>query len=350
MTKKIRSTLLCALLYQAALHAQVTGGQHVFKFLSLSPGARITALGGAQIAVRDDDPVFAAQNPAALNPLMNGRASFNHNFYLSDVQTGYVAYAHHLPKWGFTVQGGLQYMNYGDIQQADDQGNLSGGKVHASETAFTLGAARPLSERFSLGLNLRLGLSALDMYRSSALLSDAGILYADTSRRITAALVIRNAGAQMSTYNGIREDLPFDVQFGISKRLKYLPFRISIIAHHLHQWNIRYDDPNFQDEDVLLFGEPSDNSGKGNSGVDNFFRHLIFNGEFLLGRNEGFRIRLGYNHLRKRELSVRNYRSLAGFSAGVGIKINRFRLDMGYGAFHLAGSTFHLGIGTYLFK
>ncbi|HNM25316.1 MAG TPA: hypothetical protein PKL15_07795, partial [Saprospiraceae bacterium] len=75
---------------------------------------------------------------------------------------------------------------------------------------------------------------------------------------------------------------------------------------------------------------------------------FIFSGEFLLGRNESFRLRLGYNHLRKKELSVRNYRSLAGFSGGVGFKINRFRLDVGYGAYHLAGGVLHVGVGTNL--
>ncbi|MBK8427152.1 MAG: type IX secretion system protein PorQ [Lewinellaceae bacterium] len=265
--------------------------------------------------------------------------------FLSDIQHGYVAYAHHLPKIGFTLQGGVQYMNYGDIKQADEFGNITG-QVKASETTFTLGAARPLSDRLSLGLNLRFGVSTLDLYQASMLGADAGLLYSDTARLFSAAVVLRNAGVQLVTYNDLREDLPFDIQIGVSKRLRYLPFRMTIIAHHLHDWDIRYDDPNLTTGDVSLFGEES--SKKGNAGVDNFFRHFIFNGEFLLGRNEGFRIRLGYNHLRKRELSVNNYRSLAGFSGGVGLKINRFRVDMGYGSYHLAGGVVHFSVGTNL--
>lgn len=328
------------------LQAQVTGGRQVFQFLNLSPAARITGLGGAQIAVRDDDVTFAAVNPAALNPAMDGRLSFNHNFFLTDIQHGYAGYAKHLPKLGVTVHGGLQYMDYGDIQQADEQGVVNG-KIKAGETAFTLGGARQLSSRISMGLNIRFAVSTLDVYQASALAADAGIMYADTSRRIVLTLVLRNFGAQMTTYNGVREDLPRDVQLGFSKRLRYLPFRFGVVAHHLHQWDIRYDDPSLQQDDVLLFGEDQ-NQSKGNPGIDNFFRHLIFNGEFLLGRNEGFRLRFGYNHLRKKELSVRNYRSLAGFSGGVGLKINRFRVDMGYAAYHLGGGVLHLGIGTNL--
>ena len=328
--------------------AQITGGQQTFQFMTLSPSARATALGGTQIAVRDDDPAFAALNPAALNPLMDGRLTFQHNFFLTDIQHGYAAYAQHLPNWGFTAHGGIQYVNYGEIKQADVLGTLTGGEVKASETALTLGAARPLSDRLSLGLNLRMGFSALAEYRASALTADAGLMYVDTASRFTMGLVLRNAGTQLATYNGQREDLPFDVQLGFTKRLKHLPFRLAVIAHHLHDWDIRYNDPNADDDDVLLFGGEQPSENKGNAAVDNFFRHLIFSGELLLGRSEAFRIRLAYNHLRKRELSVKNYRSLAGFSGGVGIKVNRFRLDLGYAAYHLAGGVLHVGIGTNL--
>ena len=74
---------LCAI---APMQAQITGGQHVFQFLTMSPSARITALGGMQITVQDDDVAFAATNPAALNPSMDGRLVFNHNFFLERLQ------------------------------------------------------------------------------------------------------------------------------------------------------------------------------------------------------------------------------------------------------------------------
>lgn len=345
--KRFSTLLFFTLLLTAGAQAQVLGGRHVFSYLNLPQSARVTGLGGAQIAVRDDDPVFAIANPGALNPSMSGRMAFNHNFFMGGVRHGYVSYAQHLKKWGFTMHGGLQYLNYGEIKRADEFGDVQG-TVHAGENAFTLGAARPLSDKFSLGLNVRMAFSRLDIYRSSALLADAGLMYADSARRLTVGLVVKNAGTQLRTYADLKESLPFDIQLGISKRLEHLPFRFSIIAHHLHQWDIRYNDPNLQDDDVLLFGDEQPTENKASVFIDNFFRHLIFNGEFLLGKNEGLRLRLGYNHLLKRELTVSSYRSLAGFSGGIGVKINRFRIDFGYGAYHLAGGVAHLGIGTNL--
>ena len=337
---------LCAsTLYQS--EAQITGGQHVFRFMSLPASARLTGLGGSQVSVQDEDIAFASANPAALSARMNGRLSFNHNFFLTDIQHGYFAYGHHLAKLGFTVHGAVQYVNYGDIKQADEFGVVTG-TVQAGESAFTLGAARQLSDRLTLGLNARLGFSAFDAFQSTALSADVGLLYNDTTHLFSVGIVARNLGVQLNAYNEEKENLLADFQIGISKRLRHLPFRLSVVAQRLNQWDLRYDDPNAEDEEFLNFGGEAPKESKFNTQIDNLFRHLIFNGEFLFGRNEVFRVRLGYNHLRKKELSVRDYRSLAGFSGGFGFKINRFRLDMGYASYHLGGGVVHFGLGTNL--
>lgn len=324
--------------------AQVTGGQHVFKFLSLSSSSRITALGGAQPAVQDEDLAFALENPASLNLAMERRVAFNHSFYLSDIGYGNFGFAKNLPKIGLMTHAALRYIKYGEMIRADEFGNQQG-TFKAGETAFTLGAARKLAEKFTLGLNLHLANATFDTYRSSAIAADAGVFYSDTARRWTAALVLKNRGAQLSTFDGTREDLPFDLRLAFSKQLKYLPFRLSVVAHHLHRWDIRYDDPNAESDEILIFGEENA-SEKGSPLVDNFFRHLIFNGEFLFGKTQFLRLRFGYNHLRRQEMTVRNYRSMAGFSGGIGLKINRFRVDFGLASYHLAGGSVHFGLTT----
>jgi hypothetical protein len=337
---------LVMLIASAQAEAQISGGQHVFRFLHLSPSARVTALGGAQIAVRDDDVALAALNPAALNPNMAGEITLQHNLYLADIQHGYAATAWHLPQLGFTIHAGMQYMGYGDIPMTDVFGNQIG-QVKASESALAVGGAKMLSNRVSLGLNARYAMSVLDIYRSNALSADVGILYADTSSRFTAGAVWRNLGTQMSPYSDKNEALLSDLQVGISQKLAHLPFRLSIIAHRLNQWNLQYNDPAQQSIDTPFLPGSTGAVGR-NPGIDNFFQHLIFNGEFLLGRSEGFRIRFGYNHLRKRALSVDGFRNLSGFSLGVGMNTRRLRLDAGFGAYHFAGGVFHMGIGTNL--
>ena len=86
----------------------------------------------------------------------------------------------------------------------------------------------------------------------------------------------------------------------------------------------------------------------GVSFIDNFFRHFTFSGEFLIGKSEVLALRFGYNHLRKKELSIQNFRTLAGFSFGFGVKISKFRLDYGYAKYHIADGGHHLSISTNL--
>jgi len=176
--------------------------------------------------------------------------------------------------------------------------------------------------------------------------SDLAAMYHVEDKNFTATLLFKNAGGQINTYReGNREDIPFEIQFGISKRLKYLPFRFSVTAQHLQRWNLLYDNPNAE-ENTFFLGEPV--ATNSNEWIDNLFRHFIFSGEFLFGKAEVVALRFGYNHFLKQELSVNNLRSLAGFSAGLGIKIRRFRFSYGIGVYHIGGSTHHLSLATNL--
>jgi hypothetical protein len=135
------------------------------------------------------------------------------------------------------------------------------------------------------------------------------------------------------------------MQVGISKRLKHLPLRFSMVYRYFDRWNILYDDPNSKEQTLFLDNTPT---VKSNASIwlDNFARHFVFNGELLIGKKGNFRLRFGYSHLLRKELTIDGYRSLAGFTFGTGIRINRFHLDYGRTNFHLAGGVNQLSIST----
>lgn len=345
MKKIILFLFSLALCFSAT--AQV-GGDNVYEFLNLSASARITGLGGNLISVKDDDVALAYANPSTLNARMHQAISFNYNFHLADINNGYFAYAHHIDKWDATVHGGIQFIKYGTFQNTNEIGEVLG-EFEVDEYAFTFGASKQLYENLSVGANFKLITSQFEAYNSVGIAGDFGAFYSDTTGRKSITLVFKNVGTQLSTYRADnREPLPLDVQLGISRRLNHLPFRVSIIAHNLHRWNITYDDPNNQ-ESIFLIG---DGESQGDSDlkvfIDNLSRHFIFSGEFLFGKKEVIRLRFGYNHFMRKELSVNNFRSLSGFTFGAGIKINRFRIDYGRGVYHLAGGVNHLSISTNL--
>lgn len=319
------------------------GGQDAFEFLSMSSSSRVTALGGALVTVHDDDVALGLHNPAVLDSMMHNQLSFNHNFHLAGISNGFVNYGRILPWYGLTAHAGIQYVNYGNFRLTDEIGNILG-EFDASELAVVLGVGKRLNERIRAGINLKAISTNYESYSSTGLASDLGLYYENPASRFSAALVIQNLGIQLSSFTDNNASLPFDVQIGVSQRLKHLPFRFTVTGHNLHRYGIRYDDPN-----VVVTADPFGNVEEENSfnqGIDNIFRHLIFSGEFLLGRKENLRLRFGYNHLRRQELKVTQFRSLGGFSFGVGLKIYKFRIDYGVGYHHLGGSANHLSIST----
>jgi len=337
--------LLLAFLGFGQVNAQLIGGLETYRFLGLSPSARVSGLAGNLITVADDDVNLAYQNPASLNAGMHQQIGFSHSFHLDDIGHGFVTYGHHSEQWNTSFFGGLKYVNYGEIERTNEFFQTEG-TFRASEYAFVLGAAHQVYDRLSLGANLKVISSQFDVYQSLGLAADVAAFYTDTTKNITATFVVKNIGTQLTTYSDDeRERLPFEIQVGISKRLRYLPFRFSIIYEHLQSWNILYDDPNLEQGILFIGQEDSGNSGTSDF-FDNLFRHFVFNGELLMGAKENFRLRFGYRHVLRRELSVNNFGSLSGFTFGLGMKVNRFRIDYGRYNLHLAGGLNHFSVST----
>jgi len=345
MSRSLYALFIVLIVATSTVTGQI-GGETIYNFLNLAPSARITGLGGSLISVVDEDPANAVYNPGLLNRQMHGGITFQNNFHFDGIYNGYVGYAHFIDKWGITSHGGVQFMQYGKFVAADEYGNTFG-TFKASEMAITVGAAKEIGGGLSAGVNLRFINSNYEIYNSTGLTADIGASYYNEESMFSAGLTIRNVGFQLSPYDDVKEDVPVDIQLGVSKRLKHLPFRISVIAHSLNRWNLRYDSPLDQDDTILIGEEPKEESDF-SKGLDNLFRHFIFSGEFLIGKNEVVKLRLAYNHQRRKELMVSSLRSLAGFSGGVGIKIKRFAIDYGFGSYHIAGSTHHVGISTHI--
>ena len=242
MIKKLHIIIGLLFLFQQT-QAQL-GGHNTYEFLNMATSARISALGGNLITVRDDDVNLAYANPAALNEAMHQQIGFSHNFHLAGIQNGYASYGQHFNKLKTTFHFGVQNVNYGDFNITDVLGQVEG-SFKASEYAITLGAGRQIYDRLAVGANLKYITSQFEAYNSAGLVADLSLMYFDTASNFTATVLVRNVGGQISTYEeSNREPIPFEMQLGISKKLKYLPFRVSIIYHHFDRWNILYDDPN----------------------------------------------------------------------------------------------------------
>ncbi len=342
--------ILLALLGFSSL-AQI-GGNSSYEFLRLSNSARITALGGSLITVKDGDVNLAFKNPAALNPLMHQRVAFNQSVYMGGITYGYLAYAQHFPSLPLTVQAGLYYIDYGKFKNTSVN-ETALGESRAAEYAINIGAAYQMSKFLSVGLNCKTILSYLGSYNSTGMAFDLSTMYNDTAKRIAFTVAFQNIGSQFTSYarNQNMEPLPFDLQIGIAHRLKYIPLRFSVIMHDLHRWGIVYSDPAYQNNQLLISDGSTPKIDYLGQTVDDVFRHFIFNVELLFGKKgkpEVFRIAAGYNHQRRGELGLSSLNNLSGFSFGFGLRIKQFHFDYGFGSYHVAGAAHHLGLSISL--
>jgi len=319
------------------------GGGYTFAFLQLPPSARISALGGMNISTYDNDLTLGYQNPAAINETMDGALSVNHAFLRSGIMHGFAGWGKQLSKINATMQAGVLYRTYGNFEGNDPGGNRTG-SFSANEMALHAGIGYG-NGKLRYGANMKLLYSQLESYSSLGVSADLGLMYLDTARLFTAGLVMRNIGTQFKPYVADNyEELPFGIDFGVSKRLRHLPLQLSITLHDLQKFDIRYDDPNAVQE-TNIFSTDTITEEK-NYTVDKIAQHLIIGGEFYFGKN--VMARIGYDHMTRREMSVETRRGLTGFALGFGMAIKKYRVEYGHEFYSLAGGSHHITIAMNL--
>ena len=336
--------LLFAFLYiytTGRLSAQ-TGGTNTYQFLNLAIPARVAALGGTLISVKDKDINLSFQNPALLDSTMHNSLAISYVDYFSDIKYGYSAYSRTYRKVG-SFSAGIQFLDYGKFTSASIYGDITG-QFTAAEYAFNLAYARPLDSMFSVGGTVKTIYSKLNEFTSVGNAVDVGAIYNNKRRLLSAAFVVKNVGRQWQTYNLVRESLPFELELGFSKKLRHAPFRWNLTATHLEKWDLTYVDPSISTTDPIT-GKTIEKSKISILG-DKLARHFVFGGEILLTQN--FNIRVGYNYLRRQELKLESHPGIAGFSFGFGLKLYKFHFSYGYAKYHVAGGPNHFTISTNL--
>jgi hypothetical protein len=319
------------------------GGNNSFEFLNLTNPARTAALGSSNfLAIKDNDIVLTLANPSLITTEVNNRLAFSFTDSYTDINYGFAMFGKDFRKAGSFV-GSMQYANYGKFTYADATG-VTSGEFSAGEYALNIGWGRKLDSVFSIGANFKTIYSSLESYTSYGLAVDVAGSYANKNG-FTMSLAARNIGRQLTVYTtGNPEPLPFEMQFGMSKRLKHLPFRYSLVLSHLEKWDLTYTDPNDNRVDPLT-GEPLDGSSNGGF-LDRAMRHVIIGGEFIPARF--LSLRIGYNYQRRQELKLTSRPATVGFSWGIGLKISKFNFSYARATYHLAGSPNYITLSANL--
>ena len=334
MLRKI-ITLFC-LSFFTLTYAQV-GGESTYQFLNLISSPRQAALGGKILTNVDYDVTQGLYNPAAINIDMDNQLAINYTSYLGGIGYGTAAYAYTVDRRTQTFHAGITYINYGAFDGYDENGNETG-SFTGNEAALSMGYATQIGySDFYFGANLKLITSKLEQYSSFGAAADFGLLYINDRIDFHAALAVRNLGSQITTYAGLNESLPFEVDFGMSQTLENVPIRWHVTFENLQKWPIARPNP------ARVTSDLSGNQSSEKVGfLGQVIRHTILGAELF--PEGGFNIRFGYNFRRGEELRIVDQRNFSGLSAGFSIKMNKMRFSYTHAKYTSAANSSFFGL------
>lgn len=339
----VRLVVLIALLLPVqTMHGQYVGsGTSTFAFLDLPVSARQNALGGENVSIRDGELSSAFANPALLGSLTHNIVQIGYAYYGSNhfgsVMYGYnfgsrqnlsashsgetsaLSAVNGLPDRPNYFAVGIHYLDYGKMRYAEANGQLTGASFDARDILIEAAYARQLGPMFTVGVALKPVMSFYESYSAVAIGADVGGHFQLNDSTLQMGLVLKNIGWQLKGFysdeSGQRlEMLPLNLEFGINYRVKHAPLRFSLTVHNIQNWDLGYSRLNETELPVKPVGW-----------FDMMMRHTIWAID-IVPKSEKFYLTLSYNHRRRQEFNLQDQRSLAGFAAGVGIRIKMLRL------------------------
>jgi hypothetical protein len=320
------------------------GGNTTFALLDLSYNARSMGLANDFISVKDNDINLGIANPSLLNQKMQNGFSVSNALMAGGIHYGQVAYGKQA--LGGTFGGSIRFVNYGEMQRTDINGeNL--GTFHPFESVVTVGYGKLLNPRISVGANMHLIYSQLEVYNAFGAAIDLAGTYTNESENLLVTALFKNVGYQFDRYTKEEKaGLPAELQLAASYKLNHAPFRFSILAHNLNTWDLTYNDPSAQPTIDALTGDtiPVKQVGFG----EKLARHFSYSTELLISKT--IHIRVGFDYHRRQEMKLESRPGLAGFTFGTGLYFKKFSVDYGFSLFSRAGYSMMLTLSTDLSK
>jgi hypothetical protein len=316
-------------------------GNSSFEFVNTDFSSRSIAMGGSLISIYDNDISIAQTVPSILNNSMDNKIGFNFIDYFSDIKMVSFDFSKSINNI-VCMSLGFSSIDYGEFQRTNEIGEQQS-TFSASDQIFSLGIGRLLMQNLSFGVNLKFLNSNYDSYSSYALSSNVSSTYFNNDKTFTTTLLLKNIGKQISSFSSVKEYIPFEIQFGLSKKLEHLPFRYSIVLQHLN----RYDISNDYSLNSFTNNDTGEIELQQESIAKTLLRHIVIGGELNLFK-ENFFVRGGFDFQRRFDLTIDSYSGMVGFSFGIGINVSKVKFSYSRSSYHLSGNLNTFSINTNL--
>ena len=307
----MKNSVFTLLLAFACIAAWAQESQTAYNFLRLPASAHSAALGGENISLVEDDPSLVFSNPALLSSVSDKSIGFNYMNYMSGANMLGASF-NRIVKEKLSWAASAQYIGYGTMRQTTED-NVQTGEFSAKDIAVAGHLSYMLSDKIVGGITAKFITSYIGDYNSIAVGVDLGLNYFDAEHDFSLSAVAKNLGGQLKAYDENFEKMPIDIQIGASKQFAAAPFRIHATLVDLNHWNYK------------------------------FINHLVVGADILLGST--LWVGGGYNFRRADEMSIlatgeeKGSSHGAGLSFGGGVSLERFKLNVAYGKYHVSSSS-----------
>lgn len=280
-----------------------------YNFLRLPVSAHAAALGGDNISIIEDDESMIFNNPALLSSVSDKTINLNYMNYMSGVNTASASF-NRIIKERASVAASAQFIDYGKMKETDEN-NIQTGEFSAKDISIAGYFSYMLTDRLAGGITAKFITSYIGDYNSIAMGVDLGLNYYDPEKEWSVSLVAKNLGGQMKAYDDQYDRMPIDIQLGASKRFAHMPFRISATLVDLNHLDYK------------------------------FINHLVAGVDIIISPT--IWVGAGYNFRRANEMKITETDGEsshgAGLSFGAGINLERFKLNLAYGKYHVSSSS-----------
>lgn len=325
----IKSTLIIVILLSVGVSDTIAQQQteSVFRFLSIQSEARSAALGGSHVAYIDPGFTLLHTNPALVKPSDSRNFQLSYLNHIGDISYGSTSYLRRFDNSG-DISLSIRFLNYGDLTRYDELGNDLG-SLSANDLALTVGWSSTAAENLYYGVSLTGIHSSIGGFQSTGFSASGGLYYRIPDRETAFGISLRDAGTQISTFNGVSEPLPLNLAVTAVHKPEYIPIRFHVTLHRLTDW----DSESANDLSSINFG-------------DEFLRHLIIGSEFIFGDHVS--VQVGYNHWLHEQTKTGKRIDAAGLGVGFGLQFSNFDMNLARTSFSDMGNVLQLSIATSL--
>lgn len=305
----MKKTSFIIILTIMAIAARAQDSRTGYNFLKLPVSAHAAALGGDNISIIEDDESMIFNNPALLSSVSDKTINLNYMNYMSGANTASAAF-NRIIKERASVAASAQFIDYGKMKEVDEN-NVQTDEFSAKDISIAGYFSYMLTDRIAGGITAKFVTSYIGDYNSIAMGVDLGLNYYDPDKEWSVSLVAKNLGGQLKAYDDQYDRMPIDVQLGASKRFAHMPFRISATLVDLNHLDYK------------------------------FINHLVAGADIIISPT--IWVGIGYNFRRANEMKITETDGSsshgAGLSFGAGINLERFKLNLAYGKYHVSSSS-----------